>query len=396
MDPILYPLHQFDISIDQIDPDALSVIYRLQEGGHIAYLVGGSVRDLLFGCRPKDFDISTSARPEEIRRMFRNSMLIGRRFRLAHIRFGKKILEVSTFRAGDPETDALIIQDNEWGDPEEDVLRRDFTINGLYLDPYEEAIIDYVGGVADVERRRLMTIGVPEVRFRQDPVRMIRLLKFRARFQLAVEPSTEKALWSCCSEIQKSAPARVLEELLRMLESGSSAPFFRYMSDYGLLEQILPELSVAFSGEEGSPMFQILRAIDLFHSRARHRFSRPTLLSAMIWPLFEVLIRVHQEQEEKALNLSQITDLAEHMVGHILSGFSHFPKKLRQQMIFCLANQYRLTPLADRKGLSKWRAPNSDRQESIGLLKLRATLDPSLMDTYEHWRKNLFSSGKSA
>ncbi len=189
-----YPFESHSLPIDKIDPDALYVMEKLRAAGYVAYLVGGSVRDLLLNHIPKDFDISTSAEPEQIKKVFRNCILIGRRFRLAHIRFGKKIIEVATFRSGDPDTDALIIRDNKWGSPEEDALRRDFTINGLFYDPATQTIIDYVDGYPDIQKRIIRTIGQPFIRFRQDPVRMLRLLKFQARFNLEVDPPSRIAL----------------------------------------------------------------------------------------------------------------------------------------------------------------------------------------------------------
>jgi poly(A) polymerase len=178
----IYPFETHRIPKEKIDADALFVLEKLRRAGHIAYLVGGGVRDLLLNKTPKDFDISTSADPDQIRRLFRNAILIGKRFRLAHIRFGEKIFEVSTFRSGSNEADTLILRDNDWGTPEQDALRRDFTINGLFYDPHTETVIDYVGGYPDIEKRILRTIGQPFLRFKQDPVRMLRLLKFRARF----------------------------------------------------------------------------------------------------------------------------------------------------------------------------------------------------------------------
>ncbi len=386
--PTLYHADSHRIDPAAIDPDALYVIERLQEAGHVAYLVGGGVRDLLFGKRPKDFDISTSARPEEVRRLFRHCLLIGRRFRLAHVRFGAKVIEVSTFRAGDPATDELITHDNEWGSPEEDVLRRDFTINGLYYDPSEHMVIDYVGGFADIQRRRLVTIGVPEVRFRQDPVRMIRLIKFRARFDLEVESQTEKALWACCSEIHKSAPARVLEELLRMMESGSAEPFFRLMVESGLLPQILPEVTRALMGPDGVAMYRALKAIDLLQASPSRRrpFDRSVLFAALVWPLMEALVLAHTAEEGRPPHLGQVMELADLLLHDLLEGAPPFPKKLRWGVAAVLADQYRLTPL-ERQKISRARFSGAERNLAMELLKIRAALRPDLVLTFERLRE---------
>ena len=225
MQPIIYTATEHRIKPSQIDKDALYVMAKLIQNGYVAYLVGGGVRDALMGKTPKDFDIVTSAKPEEIKRLFSNCLLIGRRFRLAHIRFGKKIIEVSTFRSGDINDSELILRDNSFGTPEEDVLRRDFTINGLFYDPKDHLVIDYVGGFEDLSKHLLKTIGNPTVRFKQDPVRMIRLLKFKARFNFNICKEAHLALDFCKEDILKSSPARLLEEFLRMLESGASLPF---------------------------------------------------------------------------------------------------------------------------------------------------------------------------
>ena len=186
MRPNIYRPEDHDINTGIIDRDALHVIEKLKKAGYEAFLVGGSVRDLLTQHRPKDYDVSTSADPDQIKRLFgRQCLLIGRRFRLAHIRFGHKIIEVATFRKGET-SDALITRDNEWGTAAEDVLRRDFTINGLFYDPTDHSVIDYVGGWEDIQSHTLRSIGDAAVRFRQDPVRMIRLLKFHARFGFTI------------------------------------------------------------------------------------------------------------------------------------------------------------------------------------------------------------------
>ena len=219
MGPKIYPEDAHHIKQDHVDRDALEVLFRLKQHGHTAYLVGGGVRDLLLKKIPKDFDISTSAKPEEIKQIFqRRCLLIGKRFRLAHVRCGNKVLEVSTFRTGDTEGSSLIVRDNIWGTPEEDVLRRDFTINALFYDPTTHTVLDYIGGYPDLQHKLLRTIGDPIARFKQDPVRMLRLLKFQARFGFSIDPKSERATHICKEEILKSAPARILEEIFKMLE----------------------------------------------------------------------------------------------------------------------------------------------------------------------------------
>ena len=303
-----YSFDEHRLSIDKIDPDALYVMEKLRANGHIAYLVGGSVRDLLLDKPPKDFDISTSAEPDEIKRLFRNCILIGKRFRLAHIRFGKKILEVSTFRAGDPDSDALILRDNIWGTPEEDVLRRDFTINGLFYDPATQQIIDYVGGYPDLQKKFLRTIGVPFIRFRQDPVRMLRMLKFQARFGFDVDPPAHVALLECRQEIVKSAPARIQEELLRMLESGSSEPFFRLLVENGFIHLMMPAFGEFMESRASEEVFAYLKEVDsTFHDPSRSSLSRPVLLSCLIYPLMEKRIETRYIDREKTPHLGEIS-----------------------------------------------------------------------------------------
>jgi poly(A) polymerase len=196
-----------NIALDQIDPDAANVVRRLKDSGHAAYLVGGCVRDLLLGRKPKDFDVVTSATPEQIRRLFRNSRIIGRRFKLAHIFYGPKIIETSTFRANPremedddndgaaPESgDLLIRRDNVFGTPEQDARRRDFTINGLFYDIQTKQVIDHVEGLPDLEARIVRTIGDPDIRFREDPIRILRAVKFAARCDLTIEPETYRRM----------------------------------------------------------------------------------------------------------------------------------------------------------------------------------------------------------
>ncbi len=298
--PRILPRAEHPISRGYVDPDALRVLYRLHRSGFKAYLVGGSVRDLMTGRTPKDFDIGTDARPQEVRRLFRNSRVIGRRFRLAHILFeAGKIVEVSTFRktpdharseAGEEgDEDLLIRSDNTFGTPEEDALRRDFTINGLFYDIATYAVLDFVGGVEDLERRVVRTIGDPLIRFREDPVRMLRACEFAARLSFTMSEDLHAALAELKGEVTKSAAPRVTEELLDPLRRGWGHDTYRIWSEAGLLDALLPELggSGAARAAEGTPgnlLFALLRETDTLQAAGR-RLEDATLLSAVFLPV---------------------------------------------------------------------------------------------------------------
>ena len=237
-----------------IDGDAERVVRRLTKGGFAAYLVGGCVRDLLLGLQPKDFDVATSATPNEVRSLFRNCRIIGRRFRLAHVFFGQKIIETATFRANPRDDDngedgdLLIRRDNVFGTETEDALRRDFTINGLFYDFEREDVIDHVQGLPDLEARLVRTIGDPDVRFREDPVRMLRAIKFAARCDLTIEPATYAALLRQRDEIRKSAPPRVVEEIFRLLRGAAARRSLELLLSAGLVDVLSPYLAALYDG----------------------------------------------------------------------------------------------------------------------------------------------------
>jgi poly(A) polymerase len=260
--PVIVPRADHPISRRNIDPDALRVLYRLHANQHKAFLVGGSVRDMLLGRHPKDFDIGTDAHPNQIKRLFRNCWIIGRRFRLAHIKFGTKTIEVATFRklildtapepAAEgsapapivtPHTDhGLIHRDNTFGTPEEDAFRRDFTINGLFYDVATRTVIDFVGGLQDLERRLIRSIGDPRLRFVEDPVRMLRAAVFGARLGFDLDPLVIEAIAEHRGLILKASPSRLIEEYYKILRSGYAEASFRALSRLRLLELITPEL----------------------------------------------------------------------------------------------------------------------------------------------------------
>jgi poly(A) polymerase len=238
---------QHPISRRNIDPNVLKVLYRLINAGHIAYLVGGGVRDLMLERRPKDFDVGTSAHPHQVRELFRNSRLVGRRFRLAHVFFGPQNIEVATFRRRGEENaqddDPLIRHDNTFGTPEEDALRRDFTVNSLFYDPRTFEVIDYVGGLDDLRARLIRTVSDPEVRMREDPVRMIRAVRFAAKLGFEIEPDTRAAISSYREDLLKSSTPRLVEEIFRTFSAAPPARALVLMERLGLLEVVLPFLS---------------------------------------------------------------------------------------------------------------------------------------------------------
>src|SRR5262252_7604662 len=254
VDPTVVPRAEHPISRRDIDPDALKVLYRLRQFNHVAYLVGGSVRDLLLGRRPKDFDVGTSAHPYQVKKLFRNCWIIGRRFRLAHVKFGQKVIEVATFRrqvapgeevvqdgvpAPDPTTpegEHLIHRDNTFGTPEEDAFRRDFTVNALFYDIATFSVIDYVGGLEDLRAAIVRSIGDPDVRLREDPVRMLRAIALASRLDFTIEPSLLASIRKHRHEIAKSSAPRMLEEYYKILRAGAAERTFRRLAQIGLLE----------------------------------------------------------------------------------------------------------------------------------------------------------------
>lgn len=386
--PKVYLATDHDIDHNMLDSDALYVINRLKAAGFEAYLVGGGVRDLLVKKIPKDFDISTSAKPEEIKQLFtRNCILIGRRFRLAHIRFGHKIMEVSTFRSGDNESD-LIVHDNQWGTPEEDVLRRDFTINGLFYDPSNHSVIDYVGGWDDIHQKVLRTIGNPDIRFKQDPVRMIRLLKFQARFGFEILPEVNSALLRCKEEIVKSSPARILEEIFRMLESGASSRFFHLMTQSGILELLFPCLTHFLQGKNGSEVYRFLSSADQIHQMNPKRLlDRSILTSCLLFPILEHEIRTQYLDKKTIPHIGEIMILTSTLIkGFVTSSFSHFPRRLSALMGFILATQFRMTPLSGKKHPRPKIFRNKEFEFALKFLKLRSFVHKELYETYTYWR----------
>ena len=269
--PVVYKRPEHCISRKNIDPDALKVLYRLSSLGYTAYLVGGGVRDLLMGREPKDFDVGTSAKPNEVKHAFRNCFLIGRRFRLAHVRFGEKVIETATFRQNSQTVGEIIehaaegpLEDNTFGTPETDAFRRDFTINGLFYDIKDFSVIDWVGGMKDIEKKVVRAIGDPEIRFQEDPVRMMRAIKFSSRLGFTIEKKTLAAMKKHHGCILTASVPRVCEEVFRLFPYGHSAEAFRLMYETGLLGDLLPTLAkfIEKDGGKRSCTFKYLKVLD--------------------------------------------------------------------------------------------------------------------------------------
>lgn len=263
--------YRVELSEDSIDPDAAKVVRRLTRHGYEAYLVGGCVRDLLVGRSPKDFDVATSARPDDVRRLFRNSRIIGRRFRLVHVLFGGgKVIETATFRRTPEQADLkegddlLIRNDNVFGEAHEDAVRRDFTINGLFYDLSHGEVLDWVGGMPDIERRTVHTIGDPVKRFLEDPVRILRAIKFSARLDFGIEPVVYDAMVHCRGALAMAARPRLFEEVLRLMRGGASHRSMWLAWETGVLDVLLPELAAYLSdAQDGDgPFWRLLTAID--------------------------------------------------------------------------------------------------------------------------------------
>ncbi|MCW8890153.1 MAG: polynucleotide adenylyltransferase PcnB [Sedimenticola sp.] len=246
-----------NISRANISEHATKVLYRLKNAGYQSYLVGGGVRDLLLGREPKDFDVATDATPEQVKEVFRNCRLIGRRFRLAHVHFGRDIIEVATFRSmqdeskGDRETEnGMLVRDNIYGTIEEDALRRDFTINALYYNIDDFSVVDYAGGLEDLRAGTLRLLGDPETRYREDPVRMLRAVRFAAKLGFIINPACEKPLLELGSLLQSVPAARLFEEVLKLFMAGVALETFEKLRHYGLFGELFPQTEESLSHED--------------------------------------------------------------------------------------------------------------------------------------------------
>lgn len=305
--------YEVNFPANSLDSDVVKVLRRLVRHGHEAYLVGGCVRDLLLRHEPKDFDVATSARPEEVRALFRNSRIIGRRFRLVHLMFhGRKVFEVATFRRNPrPSADGeLIRSDNAFGSAAEDAQRRDFTINGLFFDAARSQIHDWVEGMRDIRAKVIRTIGDPETRLREDPVRILRAIKFAGRLNLGIDPALYEAIVFTREDLQLAARPRVSEEILRLMRGGQARRSLYIAWETGVLDVLLPELAALLYDADGddTPGARVWKQLSFIDKR--HFEGRPvddTVLWALL--LLESMKEACEGQRDRGGAVSEMLDL---------------------------------------------------------------------------------------
>ena len=382
------------ISEQDVDEDALRVISRLQRRGHEAYLVGGCVRDLLLGRRPKDFDVATDAHPRQIKRLFRNGRIIGRRFRLVHIVYGQQVIETATFRReprpSKDDDDLLILEDNEYGTAAEDARRRDFTVNALFLDPARWEILDYVGGLRDLESGLLRTIGEPSVRLSEDPVRILRAIKFATRLGIRIEERTWEAMCNQAGELVRSAAPRVFEEILRLLRSGTALGAFRMLRASGALAALFPEID-RFLGERDDPdpeahdradsYWRLLEALDAdVHS------GRTPDTPVLVAVLFLRLLEYEQEATLEEGGPEDIEELLDRVVGPYADR-ARIPRRILERTRRVLISQRRFTQPATKNFRPLLFLLSPEFPDALALFRLRSAAWGQGWDVYEGWMR---------
>jgi len=352
--PCVIPRDQHYVTRSEISDNALKVLYRLKDAGYESYLVGGCVRDIELGLHPKDFDVATEAHPEVVHELFRNSRLIGRRFKLVHVRFGREIIEVATFRAshdavhndddqhGRQDDGGMILRDNVYGTVKEDALRRDFTVNALYYTINDFSVHDYAGGWDDLEHRTIRMIGDPEARYREDPVRMLRAVRFATKLEFSIEPNTEEPIQRLAHLLRDIPAARLFEEVLKLFMSGQGEATFLMLRRYNLFEALFPSTHNFLNKDQGKQAEQlIIQALRSTDTRIKQGKSvTPAFLyAAMLWyPLLEILERLKKQGVPPIPALHQ----AALEIHQLQSRASSIPRRFSGSMRDIWELQYRL------------------------------------------------------
>lgn len=384
---------QHCISRKNISPNALRVLYRLNEAGFGAYLVGGAVRDLLLGEQPKDYDVATDATPEQVKQLFRNCRLIGRRFRLAHVMFGSEIIEVATFRSnsddgsGQREIDnGRLVRDNIYGSIEEDAVRRDFTANALYYSIADFSVLDYVGGYEDVRDRVLRLIGDPELRYREDPVRMLRAVRLAAKLDFSIDAASAEPLPELAQLLGEASNARLFDESLKLFLAGHGARGFELLEHYRLLPALLPDTAAALK-LDGSGLCRELVLKALRNSDARIAEGRSVtpafLFAALLWPAYAQDLQTLLQQGH---DLAVAEQRAADRVTLRQTSRIAIPRRFSQPMHEIWWMQSRFSQRQQRKRVFRLLAHPRFRA-GYDFLELRASTVPELQEEYLWWQR---------
>lgn len=381
----------------KISQHALKVLYRLHEAGYAALLVGGGVRDVLLGLSPKDFDIATNASPEEVAALFRNSRLIGRRFRLVHVHFGRQIVEVATFRAApkqdnfDPNqagrrADGMITRDNVYGTLEEDIFRRDFTINAIYYNIADYTLIDYVGGMKDLKSGCIRIIGDPLQRYREDPVRMLRAIRFAAKLKFNIHPHTEKPIYEHAKLIVNVPAARLFDEYLKLFLSGYSEVSFRLLRQYGFIAILFPSLERIFAEGEITTTIERFLQSALHNTDERIREDKPVsshfLLAALLW--YPTVVATEKLMAEESLPVNAAFHTAFEQIWQEQRNSFAIPRRLVQIVKEISSLQFRLKKRSQKYALQLYSHPRF--RAAYDFLVLRAAAnEPDAIELAQWW-----------
>ncbi len=356
--PQIIPRSEHGVSRSDISENALKVLYRLKNAGYQAYLVGGGVRDILLGLKPKDFDVATDAHPEQVRELFRNCRLIGRRFRLAHVHFGREIIEVSTFRASHNdavdgeghEEDGRIIRDNVYGKLDDDVWRRDFTVNALYYNIEDYSIVDYVGGLEDIKKRQLRLIGIPEDRYQEDPVRMLRAIRFAIKLGFSIHPVSEQPIRKLAPLLEEIPEARLFEEFLKLFMSGQSEKTYQQLREYGLFAKLFPQTEEFLN--RGDEFIHKLLTSAFRNTDTRLAEDKPVtpafLLAALLWVPVRDLANDHEANGLSEMDAIHLASDA--VISHQISSTS-MPRRFTHMARDMWALQVRLKNIRGKRPL---------------------------------------------
>lgn len=382
------------VSRKSISPNALKILYRLNEAGHTAFLVGGSVRDLLLQRQPKDFDIATSAHPEEIRRIFKNSRLIGRRFRLVHIYFRDEVIEVSTFRANsievtksekEGEMPIMVSSDNTYGTIEEDAWRRDFTVNALYYGVQNFSVIDYTGGMLDLDQRLIRMIGDPIQRYHEDPVRLLRAIRLSAKLDFRVEAQTEAPLFHLSHLLWHVAPARLFDEMLKLFFEGNAFVSYKSLLHYGYMRVLFPATFEAIKERQQAADTQLIKLAMLATDERfanKQSLNPGFLLAILLWPALQLSL---MEQQQKSRYFYQTFHTAmDELLKKQMKTIS-IPKRLTAMMRAVWLLQYHLMK---RRGKRAYRALSHRYfRAAYDFLELRAKSGEPYQEIVDWWRE---------